>query len=222
MNRDTDPRGGPPPIHATEAATAKRRERGQTSIDFAIGMGIFLVAITTVIAFMPSIIQPFTGGQQNPLSADRLVMQVTNDQLAESSGTVVLNGTCTMYFFNETDDPADLPDPCDTFDADDDLYEKIGVEDTRFVNVTLQANVSDHNGGQPEVLCTNTDGQIVGHEDPDDASSCGGTHLAVGSEPPTGGASITVARRKALLPDTRIWQITVDRKTVFIVVKVWT
>ena len=35
-------------------------DRGQTPQDFAIGMSIFLLAVVTVLAFIPSIFTPFT------------------------------------------------------------------------------------------------------------------------------------------------------------------
>ena len=50
------------------------RDRGQTNMDFAIGIGLFLLAIAFVLTFVPSIITPFDtgiGGAENA-QADRI------------------------------------------------------------------------------------------------------------------------------------------------------
>lgn len=174
--------------------------RAQTTVDFAIAMGIFLVALTAVVAFMPTMTQPFTGGQENPLLADRLASQLTDGQLADPSTPSKLNTTCTMYFFNGTSG-----DPCQTFDAQEDVQTKLAVDQSIQVNVSIQQNVTG--GPSPDLVCATPGAESFSH-----VSSCSGQLMADGPAPPTVSGSITIARRYATLNET----------PVFVVVRVWT
>jgi len=175
-------------------------DRAQTSIDFAIAMGVFLVALTTVVAFMPQMTGPFTTGQQDPLMADRVAAQLVDDQLGDPTTPSVLNTTCTMYFFNGTSG-----DPCVEFDATDDVTGKVGVDESVLVNVSLRQNVSGDS--DPDIVCGSPDGTVS-------APACGGTDeafMATGSPPPDVSGSVTTAHRYAVFGDAG----------VYVVVRVW-
>lgn len=178
-------------------------ERAQTSIDFAIAMGVFLVALTTVVAFMPTMTQPFTGGQQNPLLADRLTAQLVDGQLGEPATPSHLDETCTWEFF---EDPGGSGD-CETFDATEDINGKLGVADAKQINVTLQKNLNGD--ARPELVCTTSD-----FDGFSDLSSCSGSEepMVEGPNPPDESGSVTIGRRYAR----------VGGKSVYVVVKVWT
>lgn len=210
MPRDQHPPGRERWRDGTAAGSdsgPSRRERAQTSIDFAIGIGVFLMAVTAVIAFTPTMVEPFEGSQQDPLVADRLVLQVTDQQIAgDAPGT--LNATCTMHFFNESPGPGGS-DPCTTFAHDQSVHEKLGIDDDKLVNVSLQANVTDDAG--QELLCGDGDGDIDWGGSPETPCGSGEEVLAVGPSPPDEGGSVTVAKRVALLDD----------ETVYVVVRVW-
>lgn len=78
-------------------ASGSPRDRGQTTQDFAIGIGIFLLAIAFVFAFVPTVITPFSGapGGDAPqaeriaadvvgnLSTDAAPNQIDGDELAD-------------------------------------------------------------------------------------------------------------------------------------------
>ena len=180
--------------------------RGQTSIDFAVAMGVFLVALTTVVAFLPNLVQPFSGTPtQNPLLADRLANQLVDYQLAGTSAGV-LNETCTLYFFGSAGS-----DPCGSFESDDGLQGKLGLDTaTSNVNVTVERNVSG--GPGTEVLCgtdpPDPDGEVLMKH------SCGGgeSRLALGDDLPDSGGSVSVARRAVLVG---------GEQDVVLVVRVW-
>jgi hypothetical protein len=178
--------------------------RAQTSIDFAIGIAIFLVTLTTVVAFMPTMTQPFTTAQNDPLMADRLAAQVVDDQLGDPASPSVLNTTCTMYFFNGSDTPSD---PCDSFDPTHETATKLGAGNESLVNVTIRRNVTGD--ATPDILCA-----TAGGEDLKELSNCGGvdTVLANGSTPPDVAGSVTIARRFAVF----------NGEGTYVVVKVWT
>ena len=181
--------------------------RGQTSIDFAVAMGVFLVALTTVVAFLPNLVQPFSGTPtQNPLLADRLANQLVDYQLAGAS-TGVLNETCTLYFFNTTAGS----DPCGSFNSSDGLQSKLGLDTaTSNVNVTVERNVSG--GPGTEVVCgTGPSGGEVRVKHPCD-SGADEYRLALGDDLPDSGGSVSVARRAVLVG---------GEQDVVLVVRVW-
>lgn len=46
-------------------------ERGQTGLDFVIGIGIFLLAVGFLVAFAPNMVAPHSDSPELPLVADR-------------------------------------------------------------------------------------------------------------------------------------------------------
>jgi hypothetical protein len=76
--------------------------RGQTTLDFAVGMSVFLLAVIFVIAYAPTMFDPFTGGTGTKLIvADRAATTVSADLLATSSAEPgVLSMGCTAAFFD--------------------------------------------------------------------------------------------------------------------------
>jgi len=176
--------------------------RAQSSIDFAVSMGIFLVVVAVVFAFLPQMIEPFsTSGAENSLISDRVAIQLTEYQLAgESPGA--LETSCTLFFFNETtsDDP-----PCDSFDSGTSLNERLGVDSAVQVNVTLEQRRS----GSSEILCGDLTSDAV--TDP----PCGGSseyRLAIGDSADIDVGSVSVARRTVFID---------GRQDAILIVRVW-
>ena len=64
-------------------------DRGQTTQDFAIGIGIFILAIAFVFAFVPTIITPFAdaGGAQTAQS-DRVAATIVDNLSDEESNNL--------------------------------------------------------------------------------------------------------------------------------------
>ena len=181
--------------------------RGQTTVDFAISIGLFLIALTVVISFLPGLIDPFAGTpSENPLVADRIANQLVNYQLAgDAPGT--LNTTCTLYFFNTTESS----NPCASFESDEELDEKLGINENIRVNVTVEQSAP---GGVSEPLCGDrAEYRVLDGEDCDPGDD-NQYLLTVGETPPHGG-TVAVARRGAYLDGrqsvtlyVRVWQIT--------------
>ncbi|ELY44459.1 DUF7287 family protein [Natronorubrum sulfidifaciens] len=77
------------------------RDRGQTTQDFAVGIGVFILAVAFVFSFLPTILTPFdssvSGGQtaQADRIADRLVHNLSDSDTSPNA----INDTA----FNETD-----------------------------------------------------------------------------------------------------------------------
>lgn len=101
-------------------------DRGQTPQDFAIGMSIFLLAVLTVLTFVPSIFTPFTApdtaidGQ-----ADRASTAALNDLAVDGSSTE-LNRTETESWFATYQSR-----------STEDLATALGIEPYRSVNVSV-------------------------------------------------------------------------------------
>jgi hypothetical protein len=93
--------------------------RAQTTLDFAIGMGVFLLTVVFVVANVPTLFDPFAGGTGTTLIvADRAATTLSADLLATSTATPgTLSAGCVAAFFQESiegascDAGVDLDDP---------------------------------------------------------------------------------------------------------------
>mgnify|MGYP006298241929 CR=1 FL=1 len=99
--------------------------RGQTTLDYAIGISIFLLTIGVVFTFVPLSYDPLrTDWGTDAMEADRAVSHLTGSTLVrEPDSPFVLDTTETIDFFEESDDT---------------LPEDLGLPPDRQANVTLQ------------------------------------------------------------------------------------
>ncbi|AEH37183.1 hypothetical protein Halxa_2565 [Halopiger xanaduensis SH-6] len=74
------------------------RDRGQTTQDFAIGIGVFILAVAFVFSFLPSIVTPYDSsvGSAETAQADRIADRVvqnlsTGDSPNEIDGTPIVD-----------------------------------------------------------------------------------------------------------------------------------
>jgi hypothetical protein len=111
--------------------------RGQTTIDFAVGMSVFLGVLVFAFGFVPTMFAPFEGGTGPEfVVADRAADRLSGDALVEvPRDPGVLDDDCTVDFFD-----ADGTAPADCRYGDDaaDLSAALGVDDTVEVNVTVR------------------------------------------------------------------------------------
>ncbi|GAB3693044.1 DUF7287 family protein [Halorubrum pallidum] len=86
-----------------------RADRAQTPIDFAVGAGVFLLTLAFVVAFVPSLFDPFAAADTaSPLVSDRVAAALADDVLAASPAEPgVLSPACTVAFFESDDTIAD-------------------------------------------------------------------------------------------------------------------
>nr|WP_049918564.1 hypothetical protein [Haloferax larsenii] len=112
----------------------RRRSRAQTTIDYAIGVGIFLLAVAWVISTVPQVVQPFDDTQDRPLVANRAADRLAGDVLSTSGERTVLDSECVDGFFDNATPPADC-----RYDTGP-VAEAVGVSDRYDVNVTLLQN----------------------------------------------------------------------------------
>lgn len=98
-------------------------DRGQTTMDFAAGISIFLVTVAFAFAFLPGIFTPFTGsGVGDPITANSVADELAADRLADPADPYVLDESATVAFF--TNDTA--------------LEDRLTVGQFDSVNVTLE------------------------------------------------------------------------------------
>jgi len=96
--------------------------RGQTNIDFAIGMSLFLVTVSFVFLFVPTVFSPFEVTQGQPIAADRAATRLVDTLLAGSDpGT--LAPACTIGFFADVDTPGCV------YDSTQSLGDALGIGD---------------------------------------------------------------------------------------------
>jgi hypothetical protein len=166
--------------------------RGQSRVDFLVGIGVFFLTLSFVLVLLPELLGPFAG-PENPAVADRATAGLTEDLLAGSAAGT-LNLTCTDEFFRAQGSTCG-------FDATDATTALVGVDDRHELNVTVERNASAAPG--TEVLCSN--GTAITQ------CTAGGTPLTRGSDPPTGTQSVRSAHRvvsvggDVVVIELRVW-----------------
>lgn len=119
--------------------------RGQTTLDFAIGISVFLAVIITIFAFAPGILTPFTvSGQTDAVTVDRTADYLVQDALASPEEPYLLDRGCTVAFFSRSaDERPEQPfaEECRYENAT--LNEQLGFEEFETVNITIVGNLSD-------------------------------------------------------------------------------
>lgn len=126
-----------------------RGHRGQTTLDFAVGMSLFLLTVIFVFSFVPGMLGPFQSGpQEATVVADRVASQLVGTTLTTGSSQYLLNTTCTLAFFNETFDDTGC-----AFDNAQSVADRMGTD--LDVNVTVRHDFDADQ--QSELVCWNGD-----------------------------------------------------------------
>lgn len=77
------------------------RDRGQTTLDFLIGISTFLLVVGLAFTMVPGIVEPFAGSRSaTPLVADSAADRLAQEVLAEEADPHVLNTTAMEEFFD--------------------------------------------------------------------------------------------------------------------------
>lgn len=165
-----------------------RHVKGQTTLDFVIGIVIFLAVILFVFGFVPGILEPFAiAGEEEPAHSDRIANGLAQDKLGSPDNPYVLDRYCTVEFFTG-EEPADC-----NFEATN-LEDRFGLATHQNVNVTLEGSLDP----------TLPDEQLCWSEPPDSepglaqGDDCNGedaTTFAIGQERPTDGGTTITSRR---------------------------
>jgi hypothetical protein len=146
-----------------------------------IGVSVFLITAGFVLATASGMSDPFVGGQEHPLVADRTTALLAEGMFATAGTPSALNETCTFGFFNDSMGEGTCAIPYDASESD--LTARLGLSSRYSVNVTIRRNATGT--PEPDVLCT--DGESVGGC-PD------ATRLAAGPTPPDSGSTFSASR----------------------------
>jgi hypothetical protein len=183
------------------------QDRAQTPLDFAIAMGIFLLAVTFVFTFIPSLTAPFVeGNQDKSVTADRVASHLAEGALGDPAEPFVVNDSCAEVFFDESTDDGDIPSTCGY--SGDELGERVGVDTDRLqVNVTIeQVNTTATGDDRFRTVCIDGDGDVS------QASNASCTNKFVVGETADADDSVVVARRIVTIPgctfDTKSCDVT--------------
>ncbi|MFB6186532.1 MAG: hypothetical protein ABEI86_06670 [Halobacteriaceae archaeon] len=149
-------------------------DRGQTSFDFAVGMGLFLITLAFLFTFVPGIFAPFTVGTGgDEIIADRSADRLAEDLLlSNETQQYRLNTSCTVAFFNTDSDSI----TCQFSNDASNLHQVLGIDTFEKINVTIKQ-----------------DGSVL---------TIQSTKLSAGPSPPESG-DVTVATRVVYLNGNR-------------------
>ena len=169
-------------------------DRGQTGFDYLVGIGVFLLTVGFVLAFVPGTLEPFTDGTEQPIVADRAADTVVAG-LADGPEPNVLDTTCTLTFFGVGSDTS-----CSL--GSDATAGGVGLPEFTRVNVTLERSVAGATAR--EVRC--------GTDSPPAIHACGpgDDRLVTGASVPTNEPVVTATRT-----------VYVDGQDAVVVVRVW-
>ena len=118
-------------------------DRGQTVLDFVVGMSVFLVAVGFTFAFVPTLLEPYAVGEgATVIVAERGAAQLAESSLVTGGPTAALSHACTLAFFDETAPGAATESNCAWTATASDLHEELGVDDFRGLNLTVTRNGS--------------------------------------------------------------------------------
>ncbi|TKX75572.1 hypothetical protein EXE46_03755 [Halorubrum sp. GN11_10-6_MGM] len=119
-------------------------DRGQTVLDFVVGMSVFLVAVGFTFTFVPSLLEPYAVGEgATVIVAERGAARLAESSLAApslaaSGPAATLSHACSLAFFDGVDpETASDESDCEWAANADDLHAELGVSDRRGLNLTV-------------------------------------------------------------------------------------
>jgi hypothetical protein len=161
----------------------RKTSRAQTPLDFATGMGLFLLATLFVFVFVPGMFAPFSDtAREETVAADRVADLVAAELAGDPARPYRLDGRCTAALL-----AAEAAPQCG-FDGAT-LAARLDLLATQSFNLSLRGTP----GGGDELLCYDSDNRTVL---PRSAAACGSgdTLLRAGDRVPASG-SVASARR---------------------------
>jgi len=164
--------------------------RGQTTLDFAIGVSIFLAVVFFTFGFVPSVLDPFdVTAEDSPTVADRTADNLAHGQLGSPDQPNVLDWYCTVEYFEGNPGPAD----CN--------YEGQTLEERLALGVGENANITiTRDGSLSELLCWAPDADSTPDGEPGLETDCTGsdvTMLTIGDDRP-GAQDTTISSRRVV------------------------
>jgi hypothetical protein len=167
--------------------------RGQTTLDFVIGVSIFLAAVLFTFGFIPGLLEPFdAAAEENPTLADRYADTLSQDVLGSPKSPHTLDRYCAVSFFEAG---SSAPAECEYTGTT--LEEHLGVPASQRVNVTITSD------GDTQ-LCWTESTAATGGPGLTESCSSGDVVLSAGQRQPAIGETTISARRVVSLHDRSV------------------
>ena len=112
-------------------------DRAQTTVDFVVGIAIFLLIVGMIFTFVPLSFEPIRSDWgDEAMASDNIASDLTGRLLAEdTSHPSVLNDSCVVGFFNTS---VGVPAGC-SYDTDSsDLQQALSLPSGTKVNITIE------------------------------------------------------------------------------------
>jgi hypothetical protein len=167
--------------------------RGQTTLDFATGVSVFLLTVLFVFLFIPGTLAPFTqSAQEETVATNRVADLLTQQVLADADEPYVLDGECTIELLTGG------PGAGCGFDGAT-LPARLDISEDQSVNITMRGD------GTNGVLYWDSATDRVTD------SNCGScVAFRAGERPPNSGSTVTARRI-----------VSVDGTTAAVEVRMW-
>lgn len=124
------------------------KDRAQTTLDFAFGIGIFLITVAFIFIFVPNLVAPFNTPSESgeKIQAERTADYLVTDTLGgnqNNSHATTLDPACTDAFFerNELPDRCDPPDDIKIYPGSEDELDPtaLGLSSSTHVRIELES-----------------------------------------------------------------------------------
>lgn len=181
--------------------------RGQTTLDFAIGISVFLAVLIFIFLFIPGLLSPFTeGAQEETVVSNRVADGLTRSMLGSPAQPYRLDRYCTVKFFDDTTAPATCTG---SWSGGQPVESQLGLDPNRqHLNVTIYGNVSSAGTGSDRLCWDDTADAVV--EEGNASATCTVPFSRGEPSPTNNDQSVTATR-----------VVSLDHHDVTISVEVW-
>lgn len=157
--------------------------RGQTTLDFTIGIALFIAVLLFAFTFVPGILEPFDiRGEEEPAVSDRVANTLSTDMLGSPEEPNVLDRYCTVAFYNVSLDSTEC-----SFDNSESPQQRLNLSNFQQVNVSI---INSSDGNAPYCWTSGSSEPSV------ESSGCGSNDdvFKIGNDPSTAQTTITARR----------------------------
>jgi len=159
--------------------------RGQTTLDFTIGVAVFIAVLLFAFTFVPGILEPFEiRGEEEPAVSDRVANTLSTDMLGSPEEPNVLDRYCTVAFYNSSLDSSEC-----SFDNSEDVQQRLNLSNFQQVNVSI---INSSDGNTP--YCWTSGSSEPSVESGSSSCTSGTDIFELGDDPSTADTTITARR----------------------------
>jgi len=175
--------------------------KAQTTLDFAIGVAIFITVMIFALSFVPGILEPFEiRGEEEPTVSDRVAETLSADMLGSPQDPYVLDRHCTVAFFEDSIDSARC-----SFDNSEDLTQRLNLTSYQNINISIVNSTASN-----ALYCWNSTTNPVEPRVANESFCGSGDYFfEAGEDPSTAGTTITARRTVRIGAETATLRVVV-------------